>query len=192
MSHSLLIYFFSIFLSWFPKPFRWRRRRRGALMRFAELSLTVPIVNTLAFLFTVLGDWWVEGKAISRGVYLSADLFRYLSTLVYANPPRYRDWDASFSCWDCAVRAEQSWLSVGLGRVRRSSRHYICKLYNRHRCVIVEIPFYASPFCYAILAAWSLVQLHCQHHPVTSLACSYLQRGSLANRQRSILLSLRG
>ncbi|PKS07824.1 hypothetical protein jhhlp_006432 [Lomentospora prolificans] len=32
----------------------------------AELSLTVPIVNTLAFLFTVLGDWWVEGKAISR------------------------------------------------------------------------------------------------------------------------------
>ncbi|CAI4215413.1 unnamed protein product [Parascedosporium putredinis] len=32
----------------------------------AELSLTVPIVNTLAFLFTVLGDWWVDGKAISR------------------------------------------------------------------------------------------------------------------------------
>lgn len=33
----------------------------------AELSLTVPIVNTLAFLFTVLGDWYVEGKVISRG-----------------------------------------------------------------------------------------------------------------------------
>ncbi|GAB1315204.1 Integral membrane protein [Madurella fahalii] len=32
----------------------------------AELSLTVPIVNTLAFLFTVVGEWWVEGKVISR------------------------------------------------------------------------------------------------------------------------------
>ncbi|CAP73975.1 uncharacterized protein PODANS_2_13280 [Podospora anserina S mat+] len=31
-----------------------------------ELSLTVPIVNTCAFLFTVLGEWWVEGKVISR------------------------------------------------------------------------------------------------------------------------------
>ncbi|KAK4113455.1 hypothetical protein N656DRAFT_778228 [Canariomyces notabilis] len=34
----------------------------------AELSLTVPIVNTLAFLFTVIGEWWVEGKVISRGM----------------------------------------------------------------------------------------------------------------------------
>lgn len=33
-----------------------------------ELSLTVPIVNTLAFLFTVVGEWWVEGKVISRGM----------------------------------------------------------------------------------------------------------------------------
>lgn len=34
-----------------------------------ELSLTVPIVNTLAFLFTVLGEWWVEKKVISRGMF---------------------------------------------------------------------------------------------------------------------------
>jgi hypothetical protein len=33
----------------------------------SELSLTVPIVNTMAFLFTVLGEWYVEGKVISRG-----------------------------------------------------------------------------------------------------------------------------
>jgi hypothetical protein len=33
-----------------------------------ELSLTVPIVNTVAFLFTVIGEWWVEGKVISRGM----------------------------------------------------------------------------------------------------------------------------
>ena len=34
-----------------------------------ELSLTVPIVNTLAFLFTVIGEWWVEKKVISRGMH---------------------------------------------------------------------------------------------------------------------------
>ncbi|CAG8983515.1 hypothetical protein HYALB_00004316 [Hymenoscyphus albidus] len=33
----------------------------------AELSLTVPITNSLAFLFTVLGEWWVEKKVICRG-----------------------------------------------------------------------------------------------------------------------------
>ncbi|KKA30949.1 hypothetical protein TD95_001320 [Thielaviopsis punctulata] len=32
----------------------------------AELSLTVPIVNTLGFLFTILGEWWVENKMISK------------------------------------------------------------------------------------------------------------------------------
>lgn len=26
----------------------------------------MPIVNTLAFLFTVIGDWLVDGKVISR------------------------------------------------------------------------------------------------------------------------------
>ncbi|KAI1446172.1 hypothetical protein F5Y02DRAFT_383141 [Annulohypoxylon stygium] len=36
----------------------------------AELSLTVPIVNTLAFLFTVLGDWWVDRKVISRNTWI--------------------------------------------------------------------------------------------------------------------------
>ena len=35
--------------------------------RYAELSLTVPITNSLAFLFTVSGEWWAEGKVISRG-----------------------------------------------------------------------------------------------------------------------------
>ena len=37
------------------------------LMICVELSLTVPITNSLAFLFTVLGEWWVERKVISRG-----------------------------------------------------------------------------------------------------------------------------
>ena len=29
--------------------------------------MTVPITNSIAFLFTVLGEWWVERKVISRG-----------------------------------------------------------------------------------------------------------------------------
>ena len=29
----------------------------------------MPIVNTLAFLFTVIGEWWVEKKVISRGMF---------------------------------------------------------------------------------------------------------------------------
>jgi hypothetical protein len=33
----------------------------------AELSLTVPITNSMAFLFTVLGEWWVEKKVVNRG-----------------------------------------------------------------------------------------------------------------------------
>ncbi|KAK6865049.1 hypothetical protein PG995_001577 [Apiospora arundinis] len=40
----------------------------------AELSLTVPIVNTLAFLFTVLGDWWVEQKVISKDTWIGMAL----------------------------------------------------------------------------------------------------------------------
>ncbi|KAI9817048.1 MAG: hypothetical protein M1832_004766 [Thelocarpon impressellum] len=36
----------------------------------AELSLTVPITNSLAFLCTVLGEWWAEGKVISRDTWI--------------------------------------------------------------------------------------------------------------------------
>ena len=39
----------------------------AALLTKTELSLTVPITNSLAFLFTVLGEWWAEGKVIQRG-----------------------------------------------------------------------------------------------------------------------------
>ncbi|KAI7051790.1 hypothetical protein KC362_g71 [Hortaea werneckii] len=35
-----------------------------------ELSLTVPITNSLAFLFTVLGEWWAEGKVITRDTWI--------------------------------------------------------------------------------------------------------------------------
>lgn len=41
----------------------------------AELSLTVPITNSLAFLFTVLGEWIAEGKVISRGALFQSRRF---------------------------------------------------------------------------------------------------------------------
>jgi len=40
----------------------------------AELSLTVPITNSLAFLFTVLGDWYVDRKVISRDTWIGMGL----------------------------------------------------------------------------------------------------------------------
>ena len=51
----------------------WRKYCRGVCcsrltgLDVVELSLTVPITNSLAFLFTVLGEWWAEGKVIGRG-----------------------------------------------------------------------------------------------------------------------------
>lgn len=35
-----------------------------------ELSLTVPITNSLAFLFTVLGEYLAEGKLITRDTWI--------------------------------------------------------------------------------------------------------------------------
>ncbi|KAH8154347.1 uncharacterized protein LAJ45_02115 [Morchella importuna] len=40
----------------------------------AELSLTVPIVNSLAFLFTVLGEWFAERKVISKETWIGMAL----------------------------------------------------------------------------------------------------------------------
>jgi len=39
-----------------------------------ELSLTVPITNSLAFLFTVLGEWFAEGKLITRDTWIGMTL----------------------------------------------------------------------------------------------------------------------
>lgn len=30
----------------------------------------MPITNSLAFLFTVLGEWWAEGKVIGRDTWV--------------------------------------------------------------------------------------------------------------------------
>ncbi|RDH39408.1 hypothetical protein BDQ94DRAFT_5294 [Aspergillus welwitschiae] len=39
-----------------------------------ELSLTVPLANSSAFLFTVLGEWYVERKVIERETWLGMAL----------------------------------------------------------------------------------------------------------------------
>ncbi|KAL2810397.1 hypothetical protein BJX63DRAFT_423111 [Aspergillus granulosus] len=39
-----------------------------------ELSLTVPLANSSAFLFTVLGEWYVEGKVIEKETWLGMAL----------------------------------------------------------------------------------------------------------------------
>jgi drug/metabolite transporter (DMT)-like permease len=44
------------------------------LTYITELSLTVPITNSLAFLFTVLGDWYVERKVIGRDTWIGMAL----------------------------------------------------------------------------------------------------------------------
>ena len=44
------------------------------LTLISELSLTVPITNSLAFLFTVLGEWYVDGKLIGRDTALGMAL----------------------------------------------------------------------------------------------------------------------
>ncbi|CAG8936359.1 unnamed protein product [Penicillium salamii] len=39
-----------------------------------ELSLTVPLINSSAFLFTVLGEWYVERKVIAKQTWLGMGL----------------------------------------------------------------------------------------------------------------------
>lgn len=61
----------------------------------------MPIVNTLAFLFTVVGEWWVEGKVISRGM-----SFVWCDVRGDADGVgRYHDWDGAVGWGDCAVCA---------------------------------------------------------------------------------------
>jgi len=42
--------------------------------RAIELSLTVPLANSSAFLFTVLGEWYVERKMIAKETWLGMGL----------------------------------------------------------------------------------------------------------------------
>lgn len=56
-----------------------------------ELSLSVPVTNSLAFLFTVLGEWCAEGKVITKGQ-IALIFFLQGRDLMKCS---YMDWDVS-------------------------------------------------------------------------------------------------
>lgn len=80
--------------------------------QFLELSLTVPIVNTLAFLFTVVGDWWVDGKVISRSM---SSCLQPLLVRPYVNKsPRHHGRYGSVFSRNCVMRTKQKRIKIYL------------------------------------------------------------------------------
>lgn len=77
-----------------------------------ELSLTVPITNSLAFLFTVLGDWWVDSKVISRG--MASNILTITIPCSRLTTGRYMDRDGVVTWRDSALRSEQDHM-ISLG-----------------------------------------------------------------------------
>ena len=61
-------------------------------------------MNTLAFLFTVVGEWYVEGKVISRGTF---NIAPGSSTEHRLTPGRYWHRDGLIFSWNWALCAEQ-------------------------------------------------------------------------------------
>jgi len=78
----------------------------------AELSLTVPITNSLAFLFTVLGEWWVEGKVISRGQSFFFDNRFSDARSLWLMLIRHVDWYGFCARWHRSVRPVEEHLSL--------------------------------------------------------------------------------
>lgn len=89
----------------------------------------MPIVNTLAFLFTVVGEWWVENKVISRGMSQEKQTLRsvscplpistilvydLLSSLKRLAPLRNICGNDTLHLWHRIMRAEQEWLAGSL------------------------------------------------------------------------------
>jgi hypothetical protein len=85
-----------------------------SLIVCAELSLTVPIVNTLAFLFTVIGEWFVDKKVIARGEFLEITWFNSLCSVsivlakrIVDGRLRYLDWHGDVHRWYSIVCSQQ-------------------------------------------------------------------------------------
>jgi hypothetical protein len=96
----------------------------------AELSLTVPITNSLAFLFTVLGEWWAEKKVISRGTFRSS--LGESSTAQSLTLHRHLDRHGTGAWWHCLVRTKQV---VVYTRIEITSLPILCKSVARIRRV---------------------------------------------------------
>ena len=71
------------------------------------MSLMVPITNSLAFLFTVLGEWFAQGKVIDRSEYLKSSM----STCTH---DMHRDLDGyGFGTgWHCLVCSFEEYLII--------------------------------------------------------------------------------
>lgn len=61
----------------------------------------------MAFLFTVIGEWLVEGKVISRGMQIPNLQCRDLGKGNANNGHRYWRWNASLSGGHCLVCLQQ-------------------------------------------------------------------------------------
>jgi len=79
------------------------RGMRANVCLGTELSLTVPITNSLAFLFTVLGEWWAEGKVIERGEWSFGCCCGSVGAVLMMD--RYVDWHGVRSGGNCALCA---------------------------------------------------------------------------------------
>lgn len=100
---------------------------RDRLMFCVELSLTVPITNSLAFLFTVLGEWWAEKKVINRGMFWE----KCRNTGHGLTTDRYLDRDGVRSWRNCIMCTKQVIDSVGHMKLYRSRND----LHNDYMCV---------------------------------------------------------
>lgn len=145
--HGGFLFAFLLFGGWGGGEWVWRREKgrneKGVLTGDkTELSLTVPITNSLAFLFTVLGDWWAEGKVISRGEfpYPVLDLSILLGRsgiggvravkcgavglgvaetvlmMAFVRVNRYVGWDGVCVGRDCVVCAVEEYVACAWGR----------------------------------------------------------------------------
>ena len=122
-----------------------------------ELSLTVPITNSLAFLFTVLGEWWAEGKIISRGTLRSSlahcRLFQphisvgFSSTCLLSTlRDRYLDWHGVCPGRYCALRSVEECVMGWFNCFWRSMCTCICTFKGispfKYTNSMVEIPLH--------------------------------------------------
>ena len=129
-------------------------------MNRAELSLTVPIVNTLAFLFTVLGDWWVDKKVISRG------------QLYYPMPPPPHAYSLAVEGLLTRGEREDTWMGMVLslcGKCRVS-------LSKLQRCyyLIACLPALSPPSCMCPFSMRAYIRFRCTSRlslPTTMVYC---------------------
>ena len=74
----------------------------------------MPIVNSLAFLFTVLGEWWAEGKVIGRGESIGPVSFSSFFLAYAAACARAALYQGIYvaDCWCVCVCGIDTWIGM--------------------------------------------------------------------------------